>query len=504
MSELVTPTLPIDLIDIEDGFNPRTDINRADLERLASSIRRNELIQPVAVRPGKDGRYILVAGGRRFAAARLAGLKEVPVTLRKKGNARAAALAENLHREGLNPIDTANGIKQLAEEMGLSTHKEIAAELHFSTAWVSQHLRLLKLPDGVQAFIARGEVPLEAERPLRRIAAVSSRTAECICELAVRESVKPSHFLDQLGRLLESVPTNRFTDPPTLISARRGLLSEIVADEKKRQELGDRYLAARPLLHTTDPNIAFSDAEIDAARAAGCLIEHEVDHGEWVGVVRFITDAALACDLVERQIEKAEKKAAAEREEREKAAKKAGSSASKTAGDGEPAPSPYQQRKAKREKARRWNQDLGHKILARKKGASEARNLNRVKALILGSVADHRDLPARGLRLVLTQLQEVEHKQLKTSSESREKVTYATSEQALEWFSNRIRASTTIDEALRIWTDAVLAAHLANEDELPLSMQVGDRDGLLEEPERLLAADLKAVGPKTNRSEAKS
>jgi ParB family transcriptional regulator, chromosome partitioning protein len=122
----------------------------------------------------------VIAGHRRLEAAKLAGIKKVPVHVRENGNARAAALSENLHREDLDPIDTARGLVELAAELNLTTNKKIAEALDVSDSWVSQHLRLLRLPEGVQTYIAEGHIPVEAERDLRGIAKVSPRIAECI------------------------------------------------------------------------------------------------------------------------------------------------------------------------------------------------------------------------------------------------------------------------------------------------------------------------------------
>ena len=81
-------------------------------------------------------------------------------------------------------------------------------------------------------------------------------------------------------------------------------LSDVIADAKKRRELGDRHLVAKPYTHTDNPTLRFGEAEIDAARAAGCLVEYEVDHGEWASRVSFITDVEFAADLAERLVER--------------------------------------------------------------------------------------------------------------------------------------------------------------------------------------------------------
>ena len=168
MSQPTTPLVEVAKIDVEEGFNPRTHMDPEGLKRLAASLGKTDVVQPLTVRPNGDGKFIVIAGHRRLEAAKIAGIEKVPVHVRESGDALTAALVENHHREDLDPIDTARGLKALGEELNLSTHKQIAEELAVSDTWVSQHLRLLNLPEGVQAHIAEGEVPVEAERDLRR------------------------------------------------------------------------------------------------------------------------------------------------------------------------------------------------------------------------------------------------------------------------------------------------------------------------------------------------
>jgi len=304
MTDLATPLLEVDKIEVAEGHNPRTHMDPDALARLAGNLSKTDVVQPLTVRPIDGGKFAVVAGHRRLEAAKLAGIKKVPVHVRRNGNARAAALSENLHREDLDPIDTARGLVELAAELELPTNKKIAEELDVSDSWVSQHLRLLKLPEGVQRYIAEGHVPVEAERDLRGIAEVSPRIAECICELAKRRKVKSREFVVNFGDLFEAVAQARFEDKPTMIDPGAVRLSDVITDEKKRRDLGDRHLAAKPYTHTDNPTLRFGEAEIDAARAAGCLVEHQVDHEGWTSTVAFITDAELAGDLAERHIER--------------------------------------------------------------------------------------------------------------------------------------------------------------------------------------------------------
>ncbi|HEY5709312.1 MAG TPA: ParB/RepB/Spo0J family partition protein [Solirubrobacterales bacterium] len=501
MSDLATPLLEVDKIEVIEGFNPRTHMDPDALARLAGSLGKTDVVQPLTVRPIEGGKFAVIAGHRRLEAAKLAGIKKVPVHVRKNGNARAAALAENLHREDLDPIDTARGLTELAAELNLTTHKKIAEELDVSDSWVSQHLRLLKLPEGVQVYIAEGHVPVEAERDLRGIAKVSPRIAECICELAKRRKVKGREFVVNFGDLFEAVAQARFEDKPTMIDPGAVRLGDVIADEKKRRDLGDRHLAAKPYTHTDNPTLRFSEAEVDAARAAGCLVEHEVDHGEWTSTVAFITDAEFAADLAERLVERIVKEEA-ERKKRDEEwrAQSEGREPLTPEQKKDERKAAYKERQAKAATARTWNGTVGGNLLKRRGSASRKQfALARVKAMAIALITDNPTLAARGLRLVTSQLQEVEVKQLKTTGKTKEKVSYADAEQSTAYLVKRVNDASSVNEVAEIVGDAMVASLLADENELPQSKRV--RGGLRAsaEVEKLLSADIKSVRPRRQR-----
>jgi ParB/RepB/Spo0J family partition protein len=506
MSQQRTPFLEVDKIDVEEGFNPRTHMDPEALERLAGSLAKTDVVQPLTVRVGKGGRFVVIAGHRRLQAAKIAGIEKVPVHVREGGDALTASLVENHHREDLDPIDTARGLKALAEELGLSTHRKIAAELQVSESWVSRHLRLLRLPEAVQAHVAAGVVPVEAERALRGVAEVSPRIAECVCELAKRRKVEGREFVDRFDELLVATAEARFDDPPTMIDPAAARLSAIVADEAKRRELGERHLAARPYTHTDDPVLRFAEAEVDAARAAGCLVEHTVDHGEWSSTIAFLTDAELAADLAERAVERAEAEAAERKAEEEKwRARSEGREPALTPeAKKERRKAEREERKERAERARRDNEETGRKLLQRRGGAGRKQHaLARSKALAAILLADNPNLAARGLRLVTSQLQEVEVRQLKGTGETREKVSYAEPEQCATYLAKRIEGARSANEVLELLGDAVIASLLADEGELPKSKQVRGGVRVPAEVERLLAADIKSVRPRRRRKTGK-
>lgn len=150
-------TLPLREIE-PDPEQPRKKFDEEALADLAASIQENGLLQPIAVRPKRIGTgYLIIAGERRWRAARLAGLTEVPVLIKDVTDEQAAALAliENLQREDLDPIEVAEGCRQLIEKYGL-TQETAAKRLGKSRSAVTNSLRLLGLPEDVRARVSDG------------------------------------------------------------------------------------------------------------------------------------------------------------------------------------------------------------------------------------------------------------------------------------------------------------------------------------------------------------
>ena len=138
---------------------PRKIFNEADLEELADSIRQQGIIQPILAEDNGDGTYTIIAGERRTRAARIAGLAEVPVILRKYSEEKrmVVSLIENIQRANLNPIEEAAAYRQLMELENLS-QEEAAAKVGKNRATVANALRLLKLPSDMQESIQKGEL----------------------------------------------------------------------------------------------------------------------------------------------------------------------------------------------------------------------------------------------------------------------------------------------------------------------------------------------------------
>ena len=150
----------IKLIDIEPNKSqPRKSFDEEKLEELADSIRQNGIITPILVQEAPNGYYTIIAGERRWRAAKKAGLKEIPAIVKKLDNQKLfeISLIENLQREDLNPVEEALGYKNLMEEHGL-TQEAVAQKLSKSRSGIANSLRLLNLPKDVLNLLSEGAI----------------------------------------------------------------------------------------------------------------------------------------------------------------------------------------------------------------------------------------------------------------------------------------------------------------------------------------------------------
>lgn len=146
---------------------PRKDFDENSLSDLAQSISQHGLLQPLLVRPLPIGGYQIVAGERRYRACRMAGLTEVPVTIRELSDTETMELAliENLQREDLSPIEEALGYKALIDEHGFS-QEEVATSVGKSRPAIANSLRILKLPDSVLEYVKQDKISAGHARAL--------------------------------------------------------------------------------------------------------------------------------------------------------------------------------------------------------------------------------------------------------------------------------------------------------------------------------------------------
>ena len=226
--------LPVDLLQ-RGKYQPRIDMHTETLQELADSIKAQGLIQPILVRPlgdaapGQPRRYEIIAGERRWRAAQLAGLHEIPSIVRRVPDEAAVAMAliENIQREGLNPLEEASAYQQLLEDFGI-TQEELASRIGRSRPQISNTIRLLKLPVPVQQRVAAGVLTAGHARAILSLDTPEAmqRLSDKIVneDLSVRSAEAAAKMTDA-GSRRPSKPT---------AGARRGHLDEVA------ERLGDR------------------------------------------------------------------------------------------------------------------------------------------------------------------------------------------------------------------------------------------------------------------------
>ena len=175
-------------------YQPRSRMDEASLNELAASIKAQGVIQPILARMLPDGSHEIIAGERRWRAAQLAGLNQVPVLVRKVADnaALAMALIENIQREDLNPLEEAVGIQRLIDEFEM-THQTAADAVGRSRSAASNLLRLLKLSQPVQAMLMEGELDMGHARALLSLdgaAQIAAANRIVLAGLSVREAEK--------------------------------------------------------------------------------------------------------------------------------------------------------------------------------------------------------------------------------------------------------------------------------------------------------------------------
>jgi ParB family chromosome partitioning protein len=209
-------------------YQPRTQMNPESIAELAESIRAQGVIQPILVRPVQDGQFEIIAGERRWRAAKLAGLDAVPALVRdvRDDLALAMALIENIQREDLNPIEEAQGIQRLIAEFGM-THEAAAAAVGRSRSGVTNLLRLLGLPKPVQDLMLHGKLDMGHGRALLPLPA--ARQIELGNAIAAK-----GHSVRQAERLVRAALA-----PPRKAARRHDRDIEILETELSEQ-LGTR------------------------------------------------------------------------------------------------------------------------------------------------------------------------------------------------------------------------------------------------------------------------
>ncbi len=371
-SDTTTTTLavlPIDAISVREGWNPRSGDDEVEHQALTDSVRAQGILQPLLVERTDEG-AVLLDGHRRLAAARAAGITDVPVIERSGEGGEApqlaAALAANMRRRGLDPIEEARAYERAAKAGW--PQRRIAEAVGCSPRHVSQRLRLLRLPDGVQEAIGEGVLPLSAVPTVETIAAVAPAVADALAAALATGTITAAEVSDHPESALAELAQTVHGEDPTIVAVPGyqdlGALA-LPADLAARAEAAGVH------------SVSFSADDMDAARAFGCLIEFTSGEDRYWHR-GFVADAAWVADRVALQVERAEERA---REEVERSRTMNAADGQNGPGDADrPSESEEERRRRERQEAkenrraaRLANLDLGRRALLPTKSPPRSR-----------------------------------------------------------------------------------------------------------------------------------
>jgi ParB/RepB/Spo0J family partition protein len=501
MSDPFMGVVPMKNVHVKEGHNPRTDFDPEELDALGSSVEATAgLVQPLAVEPieGKPGHFWIVDGERRWRILKAAEVKKVPVYESQSENPKLAATAANVMSAKLNHIEEAEGIKAAAVLANAQTNKEIAKVTGFKEGHVAAAMRLIRLPEVVQAHIAAGYIPVGAEPNLRKLSKYSPALADCACQLVRDGALEGRDLIERIGEVVDRVADSDLPGKPIMVDLGWGAhLGSIVADPDKYAELVARCEKITNTEPGTDPMIRFGTEEVDAARAAKVLIEvpKDDDYRYTHRTTLYVTDEQWAVDLAVRVIEREEKRA---KEAEEEAAKRA--EEAEANGDTDDS-APAETERDKRKKARKAAEEAHTKNLAIGRGLvglRGAKNRKENKAAWVEAIAavvlrDNENLPAAGLGLAFEQLQTIQYKTIKVSGEEQKTVTYARPEECRKYLWDRIVKARAADEKLELLAEAITAAVMVDPEAVPRSRRVFYWLKSGEDVAKILASHVKAV-----------
>ena len=225
ISDATVSTVKLSDIDV-DPYQPRKTFESEALENLSQSIMEHGVLQPIVVMPSGIDRYVIIAGERRFRAARMAGLSEIPAIVKDVSTqqAKEIALIENLQRENLDPVEVAAGYKSLMESFNL-TQDEISKKLSIPRSSVANSLRILNLPDSVLELVKTGELSLGHAKVVLSLTG-ESRQLALAQEIAEKNlSVRQAELL---AKKMQKEPKQPKEDKvPTLVKEVEIALSEM-------------------------------------------------------------------------------------------------------------------------------------------------------------------------------------------------------------------------------------------------------------------------------------
>ncbi|HWQ22901.1 MAG TPA: ParB/RepB/Spo0J family partition protein [Gaiellaceae bacterium] len=343
MAAIVT-MVPLAKIKARAGFNPRSEFADEQMAELVESVRRHGIITPLTLAADGDG-FVIVAGERRYRAAKQAKLKDVPAQVRDgDGDALALAVAENVIRADLNPVEEARAYERLVNEQGSAA--KVAKLVGRSDKLIADRLALLRLPEEAQALLAARRVPLACAPALIQIAEREPLLADLSAAWLAERPKAAAGFPGDPGEVVDAVLEAEWQDDdgralvPVAYSVggwygpllpggrtRDDLLPRILRKLGEHGEAVQRAHAELPAILCEDEYdwqarqveerrerecFALTDEDADAARAFGCLLELPDPDGR--GDHRYVTDPQW---LADRLVQKTAAHAAAEAERRE-------------------------------------------------------------------------------------------------------------------------------------------------------------------------------------------
>jgi ParB/RepB/Spo0J family partition protein len=453
--------VPLGEIQIADGGNPRRRFDEQALSELAASIGQHGVLQPLVVAT-HDGGYTLIAGERRYRAAKLAGLTQVPVSVRDASeHAIELAVDENLHRQDLDPVEEAHAFQTILQSGRLSK-KALAERVSKSPQYVNERLRLLDLPEPIQQAVAAGTIPVRLAKPLIAMAKVSEAVA-CACVALVVKGVADIADLEERPeRVIGCLGDHEWPEPQPLALA----VSSYQHYPLDSLPLPDGCEDIRERVEALGEAVGFSfgQEEADAARSYGCLLECKHDRF-WSS--SFITDPAFVADRVRLQLDHLERQA--KRAQRDAERQRPAATAEADDVEKERRRQERQQKSEAKEAATAANFELGRKLQLRYDAPKITTPVAKLIALlILDRDADK--LAGRGLRYVREDWQVIEPKEVrgKTVEQSR----YPEASEAADALYAAIERARTPEQVIGRLLQALIAAHAADEDALPMSKRV--------------------------------
>jgi ParB/RepB/Spo0J family partition protein len=320
MSDTLTVPFALVLIDqvtVREEWNPRTSHDQEALEELAASIAAQGLLTPVLVCPGEDDGLELLDGHRRLAACRLAGVSQVPVYVQTGADAPgqlAAALASNMRRAALNPIEEAAAFARLLALGWRQRH--IAETLGVPRQFVTDRLRLLKLSEGVQAGIADGTTPLALTRRLAEIGAVSEPLADFLAGQLREQRFAAQDLVDDPGQVLADVADDACAAGVALFAVPGWVQAEDLRGFAGAEPVIERLErlaaeAAEGHHYHAPPGVRLEHATLDAGLAYGCGLEWAEDRSYWRQ--GFLCDPEFVLDQLSQALDVIEKRQAENR-----------------------------------------------------------------------------------------------------------------------------------------------------------------------------------------------